>query len=92
MIGIRARNDWVIIVENGVESDYFTLDGVYIGTISDGTRVYKDEPVIKRDSGVVRSLTPTEIAEEKKKQVAESTGYDERTPDTKKLIDKAVQR
>lgn len=93
MIGVKVRQEIVLIAQRGDETDYFTLDGIYIGTIIDGVRESKEPQVRPKGKGsVIKSLTPEQLKRQEQAQVAEETGYDERTPDTKKLAANAVRR
>ena len=73
---MKARLINVILVEDGANQSYYTLEGLAIGVFKSGKQEEPTpEPEPKAKGGVVTSPTPEEIAQNKEK-------------DTERLIDK----
>jgi len=73
---MKARLVNVILVEDGANQSYYTLEGLAIGVFKSGKQEKPAlEPEPKAKGGVVTSPTPEEIAQNKEK-------------DTERLIDK----
>jgi len=70
MIADSVRLTEIIMVQKGADLDFFTKQGVYIGSIGEGTVVNRkpESPKVEKPkAGVVKSLTPDQVKLEEAK-------------------------
>lgn len=68
---MEARLVNVILVEDGSDQTYFTLEGVQIGGFKSGTKQEPPkmpEPMKQKKGGVVGRPTPDEVKKDKERQ------------------------
>jgi hypothetical protein len=83
---MKAQIIKVIAVTRGEEREYFTTDGIMIGRQVGGRieDVEDRKPTKKVKGGIVKSLTPKEAAEVKKRQTEKELTLEERLKYEKK--------
>ena len=82
MIKPNAKITNVIIVTNGEEVTYFTLEGVEIGGFNGGHRIVPDtapEPEPQPKGGVVTAPKPEAVKRAKEREAGKAMTLEERT-------------